>query len=226
MPRKSEVRGFTHVVKEVPMNSANVGLLIRKKRQEMNMTQKELAEKLGVTDKAVSQWERGICFPDICIIETITKELNISLTEIFTDSKESNVPGEEMDTVIRNTLSFAEDNFHQKIKGYKKTGLILFAFPLVIFIVMLLISFFLIKMAPDTELTATFIFIIFAFWLYIIRLGLPILLSYLLFLWKYSKFMSVGKRVYIKSVISFIGMIIVLVWLYESLKIIIPNLIS
>lgn len=42
------------------MNPVNVGLLIRKKRQDMNMTQKDLAEKLGVTDKAVSQWERGV----------------------------------------------------------------------------------------------------------------------------------------------------------------------
>lgn len=208
------------------MNPVNVGLLIRKKRQDMNMTQKDLAEKLGVTDKAVSQWERGICFPDICIIETITKELDISLTEIFTDSKESMVPKEEVDTVIRNTLSFAEDNYQGKIKHYKKIGFILFSSPLFLFIILLLISFLLIKVAPDVELTTTVMFVFLAFGLYIIRLGLPILLSYLLLLWKYSKFMSEGRKVYIKSILSFIGMLIVLAWLYESLKIIIPNMIS
>lgn len=42
------------------MNPQQVGLLIRQKRQELKMTQKELAERLNVTDKAVSQWERGV----------------------------------------------------------------------------------------------------------------------------------------------------------------------
>lgn len=41
------------------MNAENVGRLIRKKRLEKNLTQKELADRLNITDKAVSQWERG-----------------------------------------------------------------------------------------------------------------------------------------------------------------------
>lgn len=42
------------------MNCADVGNLIRKLRTDLNMTQKQLADKLGVSDKAVSKWERGV----------------------------------------------------------------------------------------------------------------------------------------------------------------------
>ena len=41
------------------MQSSDIGTLIRSRRQEKKMTQKELAEQLHVTDKAVSKWERG-----------------------------------------------------------------------------------------------------------------------------------------------------------------------
>ena len=48
-------------------------------RKENNMTQVELAQKLQVTDKAVSKWERGLGFPDINTIEPLADALGVSV---------------------------------------------------------------------------------------------------------------------------------------------------
>ena len=59
------------------------GTFIAKRRKEKNMTQADLAEKLNVTDKAVSRWERGIGFPDINTIEPLASALEISVPELM-----------------------------------------------------------------------------------------------------------------------------------------------
>ena len=47
------------------MQKGTMGMMIASKRKELGMTQMELAEKMGVTDKAVSKWERDLSYPDI-----------------------------------------------------------------------------------------------------------------------------------------------------------------
>ena len=63
------------------VNYKEIGLFISKKRKELNMTQKDLANKLNVTDKAVSKWERGLGCPDISILEILSNILGISILE-------------------------------------------------------------------------------------------------------------------------------------------------
>lgn len=65
------------------MNYETIGKFIQSKRKEKGLTQKELAEKLGVTDKAVSKWERGLGCPDVSILEILAKELDTSILEIL-----------------------------------------------------------------------------------------------------------------------------------------------
>lgn len=65
------------------MNYEKIGKFIQEKRKEKNLTQKELAQKLGVTDKAVSKWERGLGCPDVSILEILAKELDTSILEIL-----------------------------------------------------------------------------------------------------------------------------------------------
>lgn len=65
------------------MDSQKVGIFIKQLRIEKNMTQDELAEKINVTNKAVSRWERGIGFPDISLLEPLSKELGISILELL-----------------------------------------------------------------------------------------------------------------------------------------------
>lgn len=79
------------------MNKAELGLFICKLRKEKNMTQKELADKLVISDKAVSKWERGISYPDITLLEPLSLILGVSITELVQgrkidmDEKENNV---------------------------------------------------------------------------------------------------------------------------------------
>ncbi|SFE61063.1 helix-turn-helix domain-containing protein [Peptostreptococcus sp. D1] len=66
------------------------GETIKKLRKQKNMTQLELAEALGVSDKAVSKWETGKGLPDISLIEPISKVLNISIIELLSGENITN----------------------------------------------------------------------------------------------------------------------------------------
>lgn len=65
------------------MDAEKFGTFIAAVRKEKNMTQAQLAEKIHVTDKAVSRWERGVGFPDINMIEPLADALEISVLEIM-----------------------------------------------------------------------------------------------------------------------------------------------
>ncbi len=61
----------------------NIGDVIKSKRQNKNMTQAELAEKLNVTPQAVSRWEMGVSYPDIAMIPLISEVLWVSADELL-----------------------------------------------------------------------------------------------------------------------------------------------
>lgn len=65
------------------MDYNKIGLWIANKRKEANLTQKELGEKIHVTDKAVSKWERGLSLPDISILENLAQVLDTTIYEIL-----------------------------------------------------------------------------------------------------------------------------------------------
>ena len=65
------------------MDNLKFGSFIAQLRKENNMTQKELADRLNVTDKAVSKWETGKGFPDVKLMEPLAQELGISLVELL-----------------------------------------------------------------------------------------------------------------------------------------------
>lgn len=65
------------------MDSIWTGTLISALRREHGLTQKELASLLGVSDKAVSKWERGECFPDITLIPPLATCLGVSADELL-----------------------------------------------------------------------------------------------------------------------------------------------
>jgi len=71
------------------MNLEKIANLIKKIRRENNLTQKEFADKLGVTYQAVSKWETGKNIPDIVILSQISRDYNVSLDEILNDSEET-----------------------------------------------------------------------------------------------------------------------------------------
>ena len=65
------------------MDSIKFGKFIAELRKEKKMTQKELAEKLNLTDKAVSKWERGLSFPDITMLNPLAKNLDADISELL-----------------------------------------------------------------------------------------------------------------------------------------------
>ena len=65
------------------MDQIKIGKFIKEKRKEVNLTQSDLAERLGVTDRAISKWENGICMPDSGIIYELCKILNITINDLF-----------------------------------------------------------------------------------------------------------------------------------------------
>lgn len=66
------------------MDARKTGSFIAEKRKERNMSQRELAEYLHITDKAISKWERGLSFPDITILIPLSTVLNVSLYDLLT----------------------------------------------------------------------------------------------------------------------------------------------
>ncbi len=65
------------------MNQIKIGEFIAKRRKEKNLTQLQLAQKLGITDRAVSKWERGKGLPDAAIMLDLCDELEISVNELL-----------------------------------------------------------------------------------------------------------------------------------------------
>lgn len=65
------------------INQTIVGKYIAQKRKELNLTQEQLAEKIGVSNKSISKWECGKCMPDYSIVETLCSELGITVAELI-----------------------------------------------------------------------------------------------------------------------------------------------
>lgn len=69
------------------VDTQKVGAFIAQCRKEHNWTQKELGEKLGVTDKAVSKWENGRSFLDITLLESLCETFDITVSELLSGKK-------------------------------------------------------------------------------------------------------------------------------------------
>ena len=73
------------------LNQEKTGKYIAEKRKQMGMTQKQLAEQVGITDKAVSKWERGKSIPDSMVMEELCRTLQITMNEYYSDRAEENI---------------------------------------------------------------------------------------------------------------------------------------
>ncbi len=65
------------------MNQQNIGKFMALLRKEKKLTQKQFAELLGVNDRSVSRWENGYCMPDLSLLQTISEELEVSISELL-----------------------------------------------------------------------------------------------------------------------------------------------
>lgn len=102
------------------MNQEKIGKYIAKKRKERKLTQQELAEILGVTNRAISNWENGKNMPDLSLFKPLCQELDISINELMS--------GEQIDK--KNYIDVLEENVvnmvsNLEIKRKRKTKFLL-----------------------------------------------------------------------------------------------------
>ena len=102
------------------MDPEKIGRLIAKSRKDKNMTQKDLASKLHITDKAISKWERGISLPDISLLIPISSILDISIYELLGgEMKSDEISKEDVNEVCNNIIK-TSDAKNKKIKRLSK----------------------------------------------------------------------------------------------------------
>ena len=128
------------------MNQEKIGLFISTLRKEKNMTQQDLANTLGVTDRAISNWENGRRMPDYSIIMNLCNILEISLNELFNGQKITNDFEEVADKNLLIALENSAFTLKDKIKYYKSKWLKDHTFKIILSIISLIILFISLKL--------------------------------------------------------------------------------
>lgn len=90
------------------MDYAKTGQLIAQARREKGMTQRDLANRLHITDRAVSKWERGVSFPDVATLEPLSEALNLPLSQLITGTSDG--------TATEETLQESVQTFKKELK--------------------------------------------------------------------------------------------------------------
>lgn len=98
------------------MNQIKIGKFIANQRKKHHLTQKELASRLGVTDRSISKWENGICMPDLSLFEPLCKELNISYNELLSGEKIENINTVQEDN-LESIIQYSNEKF-KKLKSF------------------------------------------------------------------------------------------------------------
>lgn len=136
------------------MNCEKIGNFIMQNRKAKNLTQKQLADKLCVTDRAVSRWERGVGTPDISLLVSLGEILGVSVNEILLGEKIDNITKEQSDKILIDSISMYRKNDIKKM--IEKTFLI------IIMTVFLIISISLFNVSMIvSNLSIYYIFLIF-----------------------------------------------------------------
>ena len=85
------------------MDTKTTGELISALRKEKGMTQKEVADRLGITDKAVSKWERDLSYPDTAILPRLAELLGVSVEELLR-AKVQSIPARGKGNALLNLI--------------------------------------------------------------------------------------------------------------------------
>ena len=117
------------------MNTVEFGKFVAELRKEKSMTQKQLADSLCVTDKAVSRWETGKNYPDIETLEMLASVLGVTLSELLEHKK---IPDEEI-------IGVSEKNVSKQMKNNRKSKKKLVAAVVALIIVICILAGVLLK---------------------------------------------------------------------------------
>ena len=109
------------------MNQEKTGKFIAELRKEKGMTQEQLAEKMGVTDKSISRWENGKTMPDLSMITILAEELNVEVSELLNGRKMTKEELEKLRDTINNVIEYSnkeKKNKTTKLNNYFRAGLV------------------------------------------------------------------------------------------------------
>ena len=91
------------------MNQKQIGRYIAEKRRTKNLTQAQLAEQLGISDKTVSKWECGRSMPDYALIQPLCESLDISVSELI-EGKNTALHERQLMELLRRTQELERQN--------------------------------------------------------------------------------------------------------------------
>lgn len=103
--------------KDTQMEKESFGAFIAQQRKEKNLTQKELAEKLMISDKAVSKWERGLSFPDITLLEPLADILSVTISELMEGRKidmKDQFNADDLEKAVKTTLEMNKEEQNEE----------------------------------------------------------------------------------------------------------------
>ena len=119
------------------MDQNKIGKFITELRKGKNMTQQELANKIGVTDRAISKWENGRGMPDLSLMKPLCDELEITINELLSGEK---IAAKDYQEKSEKTLLNTIDYTSKKIK--KRTKIFKYFFSLIILLILTFITLF------------------------------------------------------------------------------------
>lgn len=108
------------------MDLNKIGNFIVFLRKEKKLTQFKLAEELGVSDKTVSKWERGVCLPEPATVEKIITFFNISLMEFYAGERNKRLTDEIANQATKNAVELSKKNENKKFKKILISVMIIF----------------------------------------------------------------------------------------------------
>lgn len=101
------------------MDKNKTGALIAAARKEKNLTQKELAKVLHVSDRAVSKWERGAGFPDVSLLEPLADALDLRVLDLLRGERTER--GEDSDPQVREVLRIVAEEARKHLHWVLRT---------------------------------------------------------------------------------------------------------
>lgn len=110
------------------MDSKKFGTFLQHQRKELGLTQAQLAERVHVTDKAVSRWERGIGLPDINLLEPLADALEVSVLELIRGEQlqEQFMPVADAAELVSETIEIASEQTEAILKARERKPLLFY----------------------------------------------------------------------------------------------------
>jgi len=189
------------------MNTQQFGRFIAEQRKAKGYTQKELAEKLGVTDKAISRWENGHGYPDVVMLEPLAKELGVTIAELMHSKlkDDADMKPQKVDEAISNAIDITISN--RKLE--RKTTILIYVVS-----ILLLIGMSLFNNTPLYGIVLTIVMCIYA------ASGVGLLIRTIAIDKKNSAFDSADSKVYYAALLILVALGILLLLLCSSVSVV------